>query len=450
MKEKIFGIDLGTTNSLIYYNDKCYGGMIPSVVNAINKRAGKEFKHTYEEYVFRSFKKDMSLGKEGAVSVRASSLVLKELVKQVDDYDVKKVVISVPAQFSDNARQATIKAAEDIGLEVMSIINEPTAAALKYCKSKMILSLVFDLGGGTFDVSVIDSRYGKYDVIDSRGLILGGDDLDKGLLKLLVNKRIVYLHKMHSHDKEKLKDMCEEAKMWIQNKKEDYVFNLSEFAHCTSQLEYKLTVEEYIDVMKTVFKKTAILTKRIVNDSIADANYNFIFVGGSTRCPYLREWIESEIKHEAVPIDYNQDTLVAEGVAYYAKLMEDGLTESMISNIIPMPVSIELKDGTSKVLIPKGTKLPCEESKLLTSTERCSGLNIKVYQGESIIASNNYFIGNLKYEFDEVKEPCEANVFITISVDNDGIITVKGKEPGRKVQTITLDREVMTKSDEHK
>lgn len=158
---KIYGIDLGTTNSVLGLGDQLLTGLVPSVVDLRTGNAGNDVLE--EMSAARSFKCDISLSKEGQLSVSASSRVLRQLVKESGE-SVERVVISVPAYFSDNQRQATIKAAQLAGLDVVGLINEPTAAAIYASKSRQALSLVFDLGGGTFDVSVVDSRFGDYDV----------------------------------------------------------------------------------------------------------------------------------------------------------------------------------------------------------------------------------------------------------------------------------------------
>ena len=175
---KIYGIDLGTTNSLLGLGDRLLTGLVPSVVNLQTGKAGKDVLEDMS--AARSFKCDISMSKEGQLSVSASSRVLRQLVKESGE-DVQDVVISVPAYFSDNQRHATIKAAELAGLSVVGLINEPTAAAIYASKSRKALSLVYDLGGGTFDVSVVDSRFGDYDVQATDGCILGGDNFDANI-----------------------------------------------------------------------------------------------------------------------------------------------------------------------------------------------------------------------------------------------------------------------------
>ena len=220
--KKIYGIDLGTTNSGIAYAGQMIGGLVPSIVDLGEKRAGEHLREKFD--TVRSFKVDISCGAEGKTSIAASSVVLRELVNQVyatTGETVEEVVVAVPAFFSDNQRQATRQAAELIGLTVRGLINEPTAAAIYYNKDLRKVAVIYDLGGGTFDVSVIDSRLGMYDIQATDGIILGGDDLDNNLRNFIVKRAKVKLHKLTSQDRLRLKQKCEQAKIQIQKERQD-------------------------------------------------------------------------------------------------------------------------------------------------------------------------------------------------------------------------------------
>ena len=276
---KIYGIDLGTTNSLLGLNGKLLTGLVPSVVDLGTGTAGTSVYDNMD--AVRSFKCDISMAKEGELSVAASSRVLRQLVKESGE-DVKDVVISVPAYFSDNQRQATTKAAALAGLNVVGLINEPTAAAIYASNARKSLSLVFDLGGGTFDVSVVDSRFGDYDVQATDGCVLGGDDFDTNLRRWALKEGDIKTHRISKQMLDKLKRDCTALKVRLQKSQSPEELDLTAYGagHIT------LYPEVYVDIMKMTFSETIIKAKRVLGEAIPlEESYDLIMVGGSTRCP---------------------------------------------------------------------------------------------------------------------------------------------------------------------
>ena len=190
--------------------------------------------------------------------------------------------------------------------------------------------------------------------------------------------------------------------------------------------------------MKATFKNCLILTKRIITKAVSEGdNYSFIFVGGSTRCPYLREWIEEELDIKAVPISYNQDTIVAQGAAYFANLIEEGKASSAVVDVIKA-LGIEETGGFIKNIIPNDTKLPVEKTIFASNSIDGSGVFIKLYQGESIRVENAYNIGTLNYEFSEPKKALMGTIRVKLRVDMSGVITLSAKEPGREEVSLQL------------
>jgi molecular chaperone DnaK len=436
----IYGIDLGTTNSLIGTVDGIIGEMLPSIASFETKEAGEKYREDYS--AIRSFKVNMSLGEEGKESVVASGLVLKALVGQAKEkgHDVKEVVISVPAYFSDNQRQATIRSATTIGLDVKALINEPTAAAMKYSQSKKSLNLVYDLGGGTFDVSVIDSRFGNFDVQATDGLTIGGDNFDRALMKNVLKSANFRMHKMSPTDMIHLKSLCEGAKIFLQKKKADTDIDLREFSHATTEEVYTLTTATYKEIMRIVFGPTIEKTKQVVAEAIEfGESYKLLMVGGSTRDPYLQEWVADVIGKQPEELTYDPDMIVAEGACLYAHLIETGEAEVMVSDVTKA-LGIGMRDGTVHILIQKNSKLPISSSKMMTNYSDSDGLELELYQGDSILAKHNEFIGRMLYPFGETKGANASNVKVTIEVNSDGIITLRAKELLKPEKVIKIDR----------
>ena len=430
----IYGIDLGTTNSLIGLGDEFLSEIVPSIVDLDTKVAGSSLNGSIK--ATRSFKIDISMSVEGTKSVVASRYVLEELKRKAGGSCVKQVVISVPAYFSDNQRQATIKAANLAGLEVVSLINEPTAAAMYISKNHNALSLVYDLGGGTFDVSVIDSRFGNYDVQATDGKIIGGDNLDIAIMRYIMKEGKLAVHRLGKEKLNKLQLLARSVKEGISRNRKDVDVDLKEYGGT----QITVTVDTYISLMKMTFSDTITKTKRVIGESIPfGENFDLLLVGGSTKCPYLREWLAKELGQEPVPLTYDPDRVVAQGAALYAKLLENGEAEYMVSDVTNQ-LSIGLADGTVRTIIEKNSKIPIEETTFAVNNVTSDNLTVKFYQGESLLAENNECIGELVYNYGEVKEALCGEVIIGIAVESSGVITFSCKELMKKPVVVTLDR----------
>lgn len=476
MNNKVYGIDLGTTNSLIGYGDTLLGPMVPSIVDIRSKSAGENLREDFN--TSRSFKVNMSCGVEGNESVMASALVLKELVKQAEFYmnnlhligndtayqsyrehnfldgaflhkdsysidynSIIDVVIAVPAFFSDNQRSATIKAAELIGLNVRALINEPTAAAMYKSSKARKLFVVYDLGGGTFDISVVDGRLGMFDVQATSGLVLGGDNLDAAIRGFVIKQCKFKSHKFTPNLMGMLKAECEKAKIEIQKTRKYYVIDLADFSELTTWKNFTLTVDDYIKLMKLTFKQTIVETKKVINQAIVPGDfYEFLAVGGSTRCPFLKEWVTEEIGKDFVKMDYNPDLVVAQGTVLYAKLIETGEAETVVSDIISKPLSVELYDGTVRVIVPKDSKTPIKDSIVVTNPVEADEISIRLYQGESLLAVGNEYICTLEYPLGTVKPANSVKLTITLEVDVNGVLHLSAKEPLKPAVVIEKKR----------
>lgn len=429
----IYGIDLGTTNSLLGLNGELLTGLVPSVVDLTTGMAGASELENME--AVRSFKIDISLFKEGEMPVAASARVLRQLVAE-SGRDVKDVVISVPAYFSDNQRRATRKAAELAGLNVVTLINEPTAAAIYASNGREALSVVFDLGGGTFDVSVIDSRLGDYDVQATDGCILGGDNFDEALRNYVIKQAGIKVHHFYPKDIKRLQRMCSLAKIELQKRQAAVDIDLTSF----DAGHFQLTTETYVNIMKTVFAPAIVKAKSVIAESIpVNEPYTLLMVGGSTWCPYLRAWVERELRHEVSPLFYDPDRIVAQGAALYAKMVADGVAEVNVSDVTKA-LSISLHDGTSRVLIPRNSKIPVEETTMLINPLECEVLKVRLWQGDSYLAKDNEYIGELLYPYGRVVPPGEGEVIVGIRVDVDGTIHLTCKEVLKPAVEVVLQR----------
>lgn len=430
---KIYGIDLGTTNSLLGLGDRLLTGLVPSVVDLQTGLAGSSELENMS--AVRSFKCDISLSQEGQLSMSASSRVLRQLVRESGE-DVKRVVISVPAYFSDHQRQATIKAAQIAGLEVVGLINEPTAAAIYASKNRNALSLVFDLGGGTFDVSVVDSRFGDYDVQATDGCILGGDDFDMNLRRWAIKEGQIKVHRLQPGQLTQLKWDCSKLKVRLQKSRQPEELNLTPYG--SGRLT--LTPQTYMEIMKLTFSETVIKAKKVLGEAVPVCEpYDLVLVGGSTRCPYLQAWITEEMRQAPVALFYDPDRVVAQGAALYAQMLADGTAHTQVSDVTKA-LSIEMSDGSARVLIQRNSKIPVQETTVVYNSIDSDSLQVNLYQGDSLLASQNEMIGQLTYKYGDIIPAGEGEVIVGITVDADGTIHFSCKELLKPPMEVVLDR----------
>lgn len=431
----IYGIDLGTTNSLIgnYYTG-FLSDLIPSCVDLSTGKAGKDY---YDDMTARrSFKTDMSMGVEGLVPRKASKCVLLELVNQVKSECVTDVCISVPAYFTDTQREATKVAAEEAGLTVHAIVNEPTAAAMYIAQQQKGLFVVYDLGGGTFDISIIDSRFGMYDVQATSGRVIGGDNFDEALMKYVVKNAKIPIHRLDAVQRMALQHYCKKVKEKVQETKDTVLVDTAAFGG----KNIDLTVEDYKAVMKLVFAETINCTQALINKCIPSSEvYDILLVGGSTHCPYLREWITQVFGKKPLPLTYDPDRVVAQGAALYASLVEEGKILEAVSDVTKQ-LSIGLYDGTVEVLIPANSKIPTSTEAMFTNPVASKSLTLDLYQGESSFVKNNEKIGELVWEYEDVKAAGDGQVIVNIDVDHQGLITFSAGELLKEPRVIKLRR----------
>lgn len=422
----VFGIDLGTTNSLIGSGDKMFSGLVSSNVDI--KARKQVARDAVSQDIVASYKTDMSIGTDGQEAVLCSSIILKELADEAEKQTgekVQDVIVSVPAYFSTSQREAVNKAAEMAGLNLKCLINEPTAASLYVCRDMKDLIVVYDLGGGTFDITVIDARLGNYTVIATDGKVLGGDDFDNALVEEVINIKKIPIRYRNNINKRKLKNKVRQAKEQLQLLRDNVFVDLTDFGISTP---YELTVERYKEIMHDVFWETIVRTKYVITNNLpASEQPKLIFVGGSTNCPYLREMVTEALELEEVMSDCAPDLTVAKGVALYAEMYEQGIAFDIVDDVTKR-LCIEDSMGKTVTVIDGNTILPASGSVIMSNATQDSELRLRLFQGDSAIAANNAYIGTLVYDYHRVMDIESGIVKVTANVSRDGIIKLAAEQ----------------------
>ncbi len=420
---RICGIDLGTTNSLIGHGEELYSGLVSSSVNVREKR--QTTRDDVSDDVVSSYKVNMTTGSSGELPIACSSIILSTLcamaTKRTGEY-IEDIVVSVPAKFSHTQRQAVWKAAEDAGLTMHGLINEPTAAAIYVCRDMKDLVVVYDLGGGTFDVTILDSRAGNYFVVATDGNgHLAGDNFDRAMADEALREFNVKTRFRSKQAVKRLINSIRRAKEALQRTGLTQYVDMSEFGCST---DWEMTLDKYIRIMKAVFQPTVDLTNQIVQVNLMDYEHpKIVFVGGSTACPYLRQWVCEETNLTPVECNEPPDYIVAKGVALYAEMLENGTAYQEVDDVTKC-LCIENNLGMAEVVIEKNTIIPTSEVKTFDNTEDTRYLNINLYQGDSLYCKDNDYIGTLIYDYGEVRPAHEGIVEIEITVDHDGRVSL--------------------------
>ena len=375
-----------------------------------------------------------------AEEISAKVLVtMKEIAEEFLNRKVKDVVITCPAYFNDLQRKATQMAGKIAGLNVLRIINEPTAAAIAYAYNRKINNdqniLIFDLGGGTFDVSIVNIDGDLYEVKSNCGdMHLGGDDFDNSLvdycLKELKNKGYDFYN--NTKMKTKLKIECEKAKIFLTSL-EDTSISLEDI-----EQEIKISRAEFEEICKDLFNKCI----PILDNAIKDAELNkenineIILVGGSSRIPKIQQIIKEYFGKNPLK-DINPDEVVSMGAAIQGLIVNEdteqidgtGIEKMVIMDIIPLSLGIELDDGEMDFIIKRNTSIPYEQTKKYQlSKDYNTKFTIKIYQGERLIAQENTLLGKFTISGILPKKKGEVIVEVTFYINSDGILEVKAEE----------------------
>jgi molecular chaperone HscA len=476
--ETIVGIDLGTTNSLVAVihpetkqaltlKEFNRTSLVPSIVHFDNKGnitvgedakqylisepgntifsvkrlMGKSYNDVRNQSGFFTYKIidddtdrliKVQVGNKFYSPIELSSFILKELKSRAEHIlktPVTKAVITVPAYFNDSQRQATRDAGKLVGLDVLRILNEPTAASLAYGmglqKGEKKIIAVYDLGGGTFDISILRIENGIFEVLATNGdTFLGGDDFDRAIVEYWFKQQgfSIEVVDTNKNQLQLFRLRAEEAKKHL-SENEFFETEIDEKRFTISKSQFEEIIQPYLD-------RTIICCKNALEDSQVNKNSidEIVMVGGSIRVPLVKKAV-SEFFGKKVHDELNPDEVVALGAAIQADILAGNNKEFLLLDITPLSLGIETMGGLMDVLIPRNSKIPTKVSRQYTTQkDGQSSIRISVYQGERDLVKDNRKLAEFNFAGIPAMPAGLPKLEVSFLIDADGILIVKTKE----------------------
>ncbi|WP_010650943.1 molecular chaperone DnaK [Oceanobacillus massiliensis] len=469
---KIIGIDLGTTNSCVAVMEGGEAVVIPnpegnrttpSVVAFKNgeRQVGEVAKRQAitNQNTIQSIKRHMGTDYKVKIDDKEftpqeiSAIILQYIKSYAEDYigeKVEKAVITVPAYFNDAERQATKDAGKIAGLEVERIINEPTAAALAYGIDKDDQDqtiLVYDLGGGTFDVSILDIGDGTFEVVATAGdNRLGGDDFDE----VIINHMVQEFKKENGIDlakdkmaMQRLKDAAEKAKKDLSGVSQTQISLpfITAGEAGPLHLEMNMTRAKFDELSSDLVERTMVPTRKALSDAGLSKNdiHKVILVGGSTRIPAVQEAIKKELGQEPSK-GVNPDEVVALGAAIQGGVLQGDVKDVVLLDVTPLSLGIETMGSVFTKLIERNTTIPTSHSQVFsTAADNQTAVDIHVLQGEREMAADNKTLGRFQLTDIPPAPRGVPQIEVSFDIDANGIVNVRAKDMGtNKEQSITI------------
>lgn len=469
----VVGIDLGTTNSLVAYVPKGLKqaqiisvrgqGIVPSVVRyneygvaavgayakeqllsspertvySIKRLLGKSYTDLTQENLEMGYrivadtldnKVNVQIGSQRYNPIEISAEILKELKTQAEkslNVRVEQAVITVPAYFNESQRQATRDAGKLAGLEVLRIINEPTAASLAYGIQSQANGniLVYDLGGGTFDVSILHIEDGVFEVLATHGdTLLGGDDIDRAI----VNYWIEQAAPMELGNFADLRPWAEKAKIALsENSRGNFTYALN------PEKQVELNYDTLAQLAEPILQKTWYSVKKALSDAGLKPNQilEVVLVGGSTRFPRIAEKLTEDFPKSHINNQINPDEVVALGAAIEADVLAGNRSDVLLLDVTPLSLGIETAGGLMDVLIPRNSKIPVRVGReYSTSVDAQINLMVSVFQGERELIEENRKLGSFVLSGIPAMPAGMPKIEIQFALNADGMLKVQAKE----------------------